>query len=331
MGFFPGGSSTGTVNASDVVGLAAVAISGSYNDLSSTPTSSGVSDYNDLLNKPTLSTVATSGSYSDLSNKPSLASVATSGSYNDLSSTPTSYSANIITGLANVATSGSYNDLSSTPTDNLKNIVEDTTPELGGELNAGNHSIGFNEYDNGNSGTADTINWTLSNKQKSTLTGNVTYTFTAPSKPCSLTLKCVQDGTGSRLLSGINTGTYTFATTDVNTGTDVITVNANIPTGARIKFSSSTTVPAGLTAGTVYYAINASSTTIKVATTYSNAFSGTAIDITSQGTGTHTVNTLVKWSGGNLPVLSLTANSIDILTFYFDGTDYFGSLSSSFS
>lgn len=42
-----------------------------------------------LLNRPTLSTVATSGAYADLSGKPSLATVATSGSYSDLSGQPT--------------------------------------------------------------------------------------------------------------------------------------------------------------------------------------------------------------------------------------------------
>ena len=42
-----------------------------------------------IQNKPSLSTVATSGSYTDLSNKPSLSTVATSGSYNDLSNKPT--------------------------------------------------------------------------------------------------------------------------------------------------------------------------------------------------------------------------------------------------
>jgi hypothetical protein len=57
------------------------------------------------------------------------------------------------------------------------------------------------EVDNGNSGTSDTIDWTQGNKQKSTLTGNVTYTFTAPSGPCSVTLKLIQDGTGSRTVT----------------------------------------------------------------------------------------------------------------------------------
>ena len=51
-------------------GLAAVATSGSYNDLTDKPTFSG--SYNDLTDKPTLATVATSGNYDDLLNKPAL-------------------------------------------------------------------------------------------------------------------------------------------------------------------------------------------------------------------------------------------------------------------
>ena len=41
-----------------------------------------------IKNKPTLSTVATSGAYSDLSGKPTLATVATSGDYDDLTDKP---------------------------------------------------------------------------------------------------------------------------------------------------------------------------------------------------------------------------------------------------
>ena len=85
--------------------LATVATSGDYNDLLNKPAFSG--SYNDLTDKPTLATVATSGSYNDLTDKPTLATVATSGSYNDLTDKPT---------LASVATSGSYNDLTDKPT-----------------------------------------------------------------------------------------------------------------------------------------------------------------------------------------------------------------------
>jgi len=50
------------------------------------------------------------------------------------------------------------------------------------------------EVDNGNSNTADTIDWTAGNKQKSTLNGNCTYTFTSPAGPCNLTLRLIQGG-----------------------------------------------------------------------------------------------------------------------------------------
>lgn len=80
--------------------LATVATSGSYSDLSNTPTipaaqiqsnwtQTDTSSKDFIKNKPTLATVATSGSYNDLSDKPTLANVATSGSYVDLSNKPT--------------------------------------------------------------------------------------------------------------------------------------------------------------------------------------------------------------------------------------------------
>lgn len=45
-------------------------------------------DYNDLINKPNLSTVATSGEYDDILNKPAFADVAFSGDYDDLLNVP---------------------------------------------------------------------------------------------------------------------------------------------------------------------------------------------------------------------------------------------------
>ena len=105
--------------------LAPVATSGNYNDLTNTPTIptvpthvsafindmgyltsipdsfGGISiendpiftawgkDYNDLVNRPNLAPVATSGDYNDLTNKPNLKPVATSGDYNDLTNKPT--------------------------------------------------------------------------------------------------------------------------------------------------------------------------------------------------------------------------------------------------
>jgi hypothetical protein len=78
----------------------------------------------------------------------------------------------------------------------IGSVSEDTTPELGGELDAGEHTIGFTERSNTSSAGAVTIDWTKSNHQSITLTEDTTFTFTAPSNPCNLTLRIIQDATG---------------------------------------------------------------------------------------------------------------------------------------
>lgn len=75
-----------------------------------------------ILNKPALASVATSGAYADLSGRPSLAPVATSGSYGDLTGRPS---------LAAVATSGQYSDLSGTPTIPAAQVPSDWTATTG--------------------------------------------------------------------------------------------------------------------------------------------------------------------------------------------------------
>lgn len=119
----------------------------------------------------------------------------------------------------------------------LSNIVEDTTPELGGEMDCGAHTIGFTQQSATGDGTT-TIDWKLGNKFYFTFGAQAdTFTFTAPSNPCNLILILKQDGTGSR-----------------------------IPT-----------FPAS-----------------------------------------------VLWSGGSMPTFTTGANAVDIVAFYYDGTNYFG-------
>ncbi|CAB5225744.1 hypothetical protein UFOVP758_14 [uncultured Caudovirales phage] len=145
--------------------LATVATTGSYNDLTNKPSLFSGS-YTDLTSKPTLFsgayadltgkpslfsgsfadlsskpttlsgygiTDAFSGSYTDLSNKPTLFS----GAYGDLTGKPTSITSFGITdGTAGqvLTTNGSGGFTFSNPTGGLANIVEDTTPQLGGDL-----------------------------------------------------------------------------------------------------------------------------------------------------------------------------------------------------
>lgn len=109
----------------------------------------------------------------------------------------------------------------------LSNIVEDTTPELGGELDAGANTIGFTLQTATGDGTT-TIDWKLGNKFKFTFgAANETFTFTAPSNPCTLQLILVQDSVGSRTATWPDTvkwpaGTAPTLTTTATTGTDII-------------------------------------------------------------------------------------------------------------
>ena len=100
------------------------------------------------------------------------------------------------------------------------------------------------EVDNSASGTAKTVDWTAGQKQKLTLTGNCTLSFTAPSGVGNFLLKILQDATGGR---------------------------------------------------TVAWPAN------------------------------------VKWAGGAPPTLTTAANAVDIVSLYYDGTDYYGVVSLNFA
>ena len=91
---------------------------------------------------------------------------------------------------------------------------------------------------------------------------------------------------------GAGTGslTFNFATTDINTGTEVITVpsNTSLYTGQPIVYTTSGTVAGDLVASTTYYAIRLSATTISIADSLVLALAGTAHNLTGTGSGTHT-------------------------------------------
>lgn len=91
------------------MGLAVVARTGAYSDLSGRPAISAVGlsgQWADILSKPTFALVATSGNYADLSGRPTISAVGLSGQWADILGRPT---------FATVATTGAYADLSGKP------------------------------------------------------------------------------------------------------------------------------------------------------------------------------------------------------------------------
>lgn len=112
------------------------------------------------------------------------------------------------------------------------------------------------------------------------------------------------------------TNTLGFGDTfTVDTGTDVLTwtstanIPSNILTGTRVRLTTTTTLPAPLATATDYYVIRVTDGTCKLATTYANAIAGTAIDITTTGTGTHTMSRLLPRYTNGAGVQAIFFNS----------------------
>jgi hypothetical protein len=76
----------------------------------------------------------------------------------------------------------------------------------------------------------------------------------------------------------------------VDTGTDVVTFSSTQVDGLRYRFTTTDTLPGGLDVDTDYYTIDSSLNTAKL----SLSEGGSAVDISSAGTGTHTVTIGVK-------------------------------------
>jgi hypothetical protein len=136
------------------------------------------------------------------------------------------------------------------------------------------------------------------------LSGHV-VTAAATVAPCTIALldvigyyrvTTVTTITAQATTNTISTRTATFT---ANTGTDICTYTSttslpsNLLTGTRVRFTTTTTLPAPLATATDYYLIKVTDSTFKVATSYANAIAGTQIDITTTGTGTHTINWLL--------------------------------------
>lgn len=99
------------------------------------------------------------------------------------------------------------------------------------------------------------------------------------------------------------------ASTDVITFTSTANSPSNLLTGTRMRLTTTTTLPAGLSLATDYYYIRVSDSTGKFATSYANAIAGTAINITDAGTGTHTATWLLPRYTNGAGVQAIIFNS----------------------
>lgn len=124
---------------------------------------------------------------------------------------------------------------------------------------------------------------------------------------------------GAVLLGRYGYGTAVTFTADA--GTDVITaVSHGLSDGARVLLKSTTTLPAGLSANTIYFVRDSATNTFKLAT----SSGGSAIDITDAGTGTHSFYVSFKvpdlrarnpiGQGAGTFALNFATSAVDIAT-----------------
>ena len=188
-----------------------------------------------ILNKPSLSTVATSGSYNDLLNKPIIPSAPVNADWNSLSGL--SQILNKPT-LATVATSGSYSDLSNKPT--IPTSLSQITPDAANRTIT-NVATPVNTTDAANKSYVD-VNKFSGNY--SDLTGKPTLATVATSGDYNdLTNKpdVVLKYRFNTLSSGVST--YTLLLTDINSiieTTNINSVTITVPLNSSVAFDIGT-------------------------------------------------------------------------------------------
>jgi len=82
----------------------------------------------------------------------------------------------------------------------------------------------------------------------------------------------------------------TFVADDTSDILSLIAEQTNMQTGDKVRFTTTGTLPGGLSLATDYYVVKLTNGTCQIASGQGNAYLPTIIDITSTGSGTHTIN-----------------------------------------
>lgn len=135
------------------------------------------------------------------------------------------------------------------------------------------------------------------------------------------TISIAGGGTGAGTLAGASIVTYTGTETLTNKTLTNPTVTNYVET--PYSANSSTAITLALTNGTVQIITLTGNATITMPT----ATSGKSfiMYLKQDATGSRTVTwSTVKWAGGTAPTITSTASRQDILSFFADGTNWYG-------
>ena len=153
-------------------------------------------------------------------------------------------------------------------------------------------------------------------------------------------LKVAKGGSGAATLTGILKGNGTSAFTAVTAPsgtivgtTDTQTLSAKTLTNPTVtnyvetpySANSSTAITLDLANGTVQIITLTGNATITMPTATSGK--SFVMMLKQDGTGSRTVTwSTVKWAGGTAPTITSTASRLDLLSFFADGTNWYGAV-----
>jgi hypothetical protein len=139
-------------------------------------------------------------------------------------------------------------------------------------------------------------------------------------------------GTGQSTDSNFTSPFFTINTAG-NVGIGTTSPSAKLQVSGLLVTTLPTALTPSSTAQTIDWSsgniqtINLSSATGNVTLTFSNAVAGAALAVkVVQGATPYNVvwPASVKWPNGTAPTISTTSGAMDLVTFFYDGTYYFG-------
>jgi len=136
--------------------------------------------------------------------------------------------------------------------------------------------------------------------------------FSAAATTMPAVLMCV-DVVGFVRVTGVTTATaQTIIDSNTFTASSssglLLTYTNDWQNYQKVRFTTTTTLPTGLSTNTDYWLVRVSSTTARVATSYANAIAGTVIAFTDAGTGTHTLTVRHNRYGDGAGIQSIWIN-----------------------
>lgn len=129
-------------------------------------------------------------------------------------------------------------------------------------------------------------------------------------------------------ISPVTTTATVASPAGVDISNDWIVTSADVPNFSRVRFTTSSSLPAPLALATDYWTIRLTSTTSRLATSYADAVAGNYIDLTTTGAGTQTLTTFatlnIDTSQVVFPGLPLSGvrRNVRAWTFSDSGTNY---------